>query len=204
MIAERRAAKKGLEKTSRKLFLLVGAELVAVLGLASFMMIQTFVLKGSLADVNGQVISLQSTLQTIRRLETAQAQIRPKVTLLKQAQENLLDWHAILQELSTCLPSQTWLTSVEVVTPVRKGKETEGEGQDVNFAGISASQQLVGDTMLRLLQYPRFDRIELRFTQSREIENRLAVEFQFVAKLKPLHPEKQKTPKEGEASNAQS
>ncbi|MCC6444275.1 MAG: PilN domain-containing protein [Armatimonadetes bacterium] len=202
MIAERRAAKKALETTTRKLFYLVGLEMLVALCLVSFMTVHMFSLRGHMADLEGQMTALEPTIHKIQSYEKSLAEIRPKTTLLHEAQENLEDWHSTLQRLSMSLPAETWLTTVEVADTARGKSGAADEGKDINFAGVSASQGLVGEAMLRLLDYPRFERIDLKQTQQRDVENRVAVEFQFTARLKPLHPEK-KAEKEA-ATNEQS
>ncbi len=88
------------------------------------------------------------------------------------------------------MPEKTWLTSLAT----RQAPAGSGDQQSivpaVTLSGVSASQRLVGETMLSLNRFPEFRRVDLAFTQDSGDEKCTTLRFQIVAKVNSQEPKK--------------
>ena len=195
MIAARRAEKKRLEKLISTVFLVIVGELVVTLAVVGFMTARVHATNLAIRDLDTRLTQLQPTVDKIRRYESEIKRLEPRLDLLSESRERTLLWYTILQDLSRSMPEKTWLTSV-ATTSVQSAREgAEAPAPALNISGMSVSQRLVGEAMLRLNQFPEFKRVDLSYTQEGNEECN-TLEFQVIAKLPAQEP------KEGGTSNA--
>jgi Tfp pilus assembly protein PilN len=90
-----------------------------------------------------------------------------------------MKWHEVLVSLKRTVPTRAYLTSLNV----EGGRE---ESQIVRLNGITETQSLVGETMLRLNATKLYESVDLHFTQSNKIGERDTVEFEVAARLPPV------------------
>ena len=181
MIAPRRNEMKRLERGIHTLVLIILAELFAVLTLTAVMSARTVGTKSRTADLEAELAKLQPIVGKIEFYEKASEALQPKVELLDSARDRTMRWHHMLQALSTTMPNNTWLTRIATVSS-QQGSESNITALSVN--GISTSQNLIGETMLRLNSYKGFDKVDLHFTQRGAVGKRQVLEFEIGAGLK--------------------
>ncbi|MDO8684939.1 MAG: PilN domain-containing protein [Armatimonadota bacterium] len=181
MIAIRRSEKKRFEANMRRLLVIILAEVVAGIILGGWFTVSMCNTRARIADLDIQLQKLRPTVRKIEDYEAATAKLRPKLELLEDAKTRTLRWRNMLAELSEVLPSDTWLTRLDTV--VASGSDTTSGATMVSLNGLSASQNQIGETMLRLNAYPDFERVDLHYTQSAAVGERQAIEFEIAAAL---------------------
>ncbi len=180
MIAPRRAERKRLETNVRRLLLAIVVELVLIAGVAGLMITRIYTTRSMIDDLQVQLTKLQPTVRRIELCEKSTRDLSPKLDTLKGAKAETTTWCRILDQLSISLPENTWLTRIS--TPVGQAAT---KGAVVNLNGFSASQDLVGDAMLRMRDnVSDFASIDLHYTQKGVVGHSTAVEFELAAGIK--------------------
>lgn len=180
MIAPRRVEKKRMESTVRKLVVAILAEAVLIACMTGFMASRIYGTRAMVGDLDVQLTKLQPTVNTIEQYDKSTEELRPKLDTLNQAKDATLLWCRILDDLSASLPDKTWLTRLASNPPQPNASEMV-----VSLNGVSASQELVGETMLRMQTHVTdFSRLDLHFTQKNTIGSLTAVEFEMEAGIK--------------------
>lgn len=130
----------------------------------------------AIEKANQELGQLRPVVERIHALETERGVLIPKLSTLDDAQQATLRWHGILTGLQRCIPGETWLTNFAV--------EAREDQQTLRLNGFTTSQQLVGEAMLRLQQdQEHYSGVDLRYTQSSQVGNQSAVEFELAAHL---------------------
>jgi Tfp pilus assembly protein PilN len=179
MIAARRAERLRLARITRALSLsagMAGALLFAIFATMSARIIATRI---ESARVDSQLARLQPTLDRIAALNQERNILKPKLVVLDNAQTATLRWHSVLADLQRSIPPQTWLIGLAV-------EGARDSDQTVRLNGVTMSQKLVGEAMLRLNQNRLYKAIDLHFTQSGKVGERDTVEFELAAHLQPM------------------
>ena len=184
MIAVRRAEKLRMGKLTRILLLLIIGEVAIGLLLFSFMTARVYSANRTIGELDQKLKKVQPTVDKILYYENQIKSLTPRLDLLADSKEQTLFWYTILQNLSQSMPAQTWLGSLST------NQISTGSGKDVkvsttlNLRGTSISQRLVGETMLRLNQFPEFEKVDLNYTQGGAIEKSNTVDFEMAIRLK--------------------
>jgi Tfp pilus assembly protein PilN len=184
MIAARRAEKARLETHMRVALCVIAAELAIMLGVLSFMTARVYSTSRAIHRVDQKLAKLKPTVEKIRSYQTEIKKLEPRLDLLADSREQTLFWYTVLQDLSRSVPANTWLCSMTTVRPVVSGPNAANQqpgSPTVTLRGTSVSQRLVGETMLRLNQYPEFRQVNLSFTQKGGTEDFQTVEFEIAA-----------------------
>jgi Tfp pilus assembly protein PilN len=193
MIATRRSEKKRFERNMRRLMAVVLAEVVVGLVLGGWF---TARIIGTRDRINNMDVQLQKLRPTVKKIEDYEAEtgkMRPKLELLETAKGRTLRWYNMLAEMSSVLPSQTWITKLESVDPgVQQGQPSENGASTVNITGVAPNHNQVGDTMLRLNSYPDFEKVDLTYTSTEMVGKQQATGFSISIAMK-----KDEKPKEG-------
>lgn len=220
MIAARRAEKHRLEQNTRKLVYGVVGELGLILVAVSFMLAHLITTQTHVGVLDAQLKNLQPKVDEIKQLESDTAALQPKVQVVETAQQDTLYWYSALQNLALSLPAKTWVTQVStngtpVFTSAPGGQTTASapaaapaapaaatSAASLNVNGMSASQDEVGETMLKINTFPNFSQAVLSSIQKSDIGKTPAVSFQMTVDLKPGTDEDQGTSVPG-GGNAQ-
>lgn len=203
MIAARRAEKAKLEEHVRIMFIVLVGEFAIMLALLSFMSARIYGTGRTADELDQKLKSVQPTVEKIRYYNGEITKLGPKLDLLADSREDTLLWRNILQRLGHDMPAKTWLGSVSSVSAVANSSpggavdSSKSGGPQLLLRGVSANQALVGETMLRLNQFPEIDRVDLNFTQKGSSNTIDTVEFDIAATLK-----QNKSAKGGSSSNA--
>jgi Tfp pilus assembly protein PilN len=192
MIAARRAEKHRLEQNTRKLVYGVLAELGLILVAVSFMLAQLITTQTHIGVLEAQIKNLQPKVDDIKQLESSATALQPKVQVLDTARGDTMYWYSAFQSLAQSLPSKTWVTSVTTAgtpsgaaTPGVPAAANSSGGGTLTVAGVSSSQDEVGQAMLKINSFPNFDQAVLGSLQKSDIGKVSAVNFQMTIQLKP-------------------
>lgn len=203
MIAARRAEKHRLEQNTRKLVYGVVGELGLILVVVSFMLAHLITTQTHVGVLDEQLKNLQPKVEEIKELEADTTTLQPKVQVLDMARGDTLYWYTALQNLTLSLPPKTWITSVSTNgTPVLATSSSSGtqaptqtassstssgssSSAALTVAGMSASQDEVGQAMLKMNTFPDFDQAVLGSVQKSDVGKVPAVSFQLTVQLKP-------------------
>jgi len=71
-------------------------------------------LEEKMAVVEGKIIDINDQLKSLKGIEVKKTQIEERLTKLDQAFNQDLEWVMILKELSSVIPNNTWLTSLDI------------------------------------------------------------------------------------------
>jgi Tfp pilus assembly protein PilN len=144
---------------------------------------QIFATGASLHAVEQDLTRLKPALDQLARVQQEREVLKPKLLTLDKAQADTTKWHQVLCSLRQTVPNRAWLTSLSV----EGGRE---ENQTVKLNGITETQSLVGETMLRLNATKLYQAVDLHFTQSGKVGEHDTVEFEVAAHLPPVEKPK--------------
>lgn len=168
MIAARRAEKKKLEQRVRAAFLVIIAGVALGLGVLSYMAARVYTAGQHSESLDQTLSRFQPKVDMIRDYESQISALAPRLELLSQSKGETLLWCSVLQDLSQSMPEKTWLmniTTQRTQTTPAAGKTASAGATVVSLKGVSVSQKLVGEAMLRLNRFPEFQRVDLTYTQ---------------------------------------
>jgi Tfp pilus assembly protein PilN len=178
MISARRAEHLRMLRWLRALSLTASVVGAGFLCAITFVTAQIFSTEVQLNSVSQELARLKPALDRLAQIEQSRNALKPKLMVLSKAQADTTRWYDVLVSLKHTVPTQAWLTSLNV----DGGRD---ENQTVRLNGITESQALVGETMLRLNQTNLYQAVDLHFTQSGKIGDRDTVEFEVAAQLPP-------------------
>jgi Tfp pilus assembly protein PilN len=179
MIAARRAERLRLARATRVLSFGVCTAAALLVAVVAVMGGRILNVKFATARVEADLVKLQPTIERINAINRERALLQPQIAVLGDAVKNTMRWHGVMADLQRSIPPQTWLTNLSV--------ERQAEGQErLRLNGVTVSQKLVGEAMLRLNQNQLYNGVDLHFTQSGKLGERETVEFELAAHLKPM------------------
>lgn len=185
MIAAKRAEKKKLEEHVRIALITVLGLIAIAIGILSFMTARVYGTTHAIRNVDEELRKIQPTVEKIKDYEAQINELMPRLNLLTESRDQTLLWYRVLQNMSYSMPEQTWLTSM--ATKVTSTAGTDGKTDQitvVDLKGLSSSQRLVGEAMLRLNQAPDLDGVDLVYTQIGSATGLNVLDFNITAKLK--------------------
>ncbi|MDH7601494.1 MAG: PilN domain-containing protein [Armatimonadota bacterium] len=180
MIAPRRAEKRKLERDMRRLVAVILVELVCAIALGGWLTARLVATRGRIADLDVQLARLRPTVKQIEDYESATRKIKPKLDLLNEARERTLRWHRILDALTSSLPKPSYLTRLTTNQSTGRGESSP----TVALTGITVSQAIIGEAMLRLSSVPDLVQVDLNYSQPTSVNGAPAIEFELGAKMK--------------------
>lgn len=180
LIAARRAERRRKELIRGALTRGMVFVAVATLFAMAFMSVSMQITRNRIADVDQQTAMLQDTVHQVERLQASMAAIQPRVATLLRAQNAINRWRSVLQEVSTSLAPDTWITSFA---------SRPAPDQGFTITGQTKSQALVGRTMLNMNQQQSIQSVTLAYTQSNANKNNplmpSVVSFEMAGALHP-------------------
>jgi len=190
MIATRRAERRNLERQVRMAGLIVLCMVVAGFAVLSFMTACIYATDRTISKLDKQLATIQPTVKQIADYEAQTKELQPRLQLLADSREKTLLWYSIMQDLSRSMPANTWLTDVTTVKTMQvsaptgeSAAQTRTQKVSLKLRGTSTSQMMVGETMIRLNNWPEFERVDLSYTQQGGREDATTVEFEINAPL---------------------
>lgn len=187
LISARRAERVRLTRVTRGLLAGIAGTTVVGFGAFSLLAFQLLAVNAHFGDVQAKLIKLRPILKQIEADQAERAALQPKILTLTEAQKKTQRWYDILEGMKRAIPEETWLTNLAV----EKGAvDTPGA---LRLTGTTVSQTRVGETMYRLTQQPNYyKKVDLRFTQTNQVDTHSEVAFELVAQLVGTEPEKKK------------
>jgi Tfp pilus assembly protein PilN len=176
MISARRAEHLRMLRWVRALGLTAVVAGAGMVGANIFVRAQIFSTVFALRAVDEQLARLKPALDRLAEVQQAREALRPKLLVLGKAQDDTMRWHRVLVSLKRTVPRTAWLTSLNV----EGGRD---EAQTVRLNGITQTQTMVGETMLRLNGTKLYESVDLHYTQSGKMGERDTVEFEVAARL---------------------
>jgi Tfp pilus assembly protein PilN len=134
--------------------LLVGVALIYF-----YMMVETRLAAGQIADVDAQLSdpALADKIGRIQFVETSIVSLKPRVELLEKVHDSEAAWIRILRDVSGCIPSNVWVTHI--------ASQRVDKGQSLSIKGRAFNQREIGEFMLALDE-PEWSGVpKLGFTQ---------------------------------------
>jgi len=167
-------------------------ELVAVLAILSFVTARIHAANRTIGRLDVELTKILPTVEKIKYYEQETKKLEPNVNLLADSRERTLLWCAVMQNLGRSVPEKTWLTSIDSVrsaptATAASSEQAEAPKVTVKLRGTSINQRLVGETMLRLNQFPEFERVDLNYTQNGRSQEPDTIDFEVAALLKSVN-----------------
>ncbi|MGB9588054.1 MAG: PilN domain-containing protein [Armatimonadota bacterium] len=187
MIASRGAERKRLEKLVCITLLVILSEIVIALFVLGFMTTRVYTANREIGELDRKLAKIKPTVDKIHSYEAEISRLQPRLTLLANSREQTLVWYSLLQDLAQSMPANTWLSAMSTTHSTVSSNTTGSQpapSLTVNLRGVSTSQALIGETMLRLGQFSEFERVDLDYTQNSPGRAAECVEFQLTAKMK--------------------
>jgi Tfp pilus assembly protein PilN len=102
--------------------------------------------KGEIAQVEGELTSpeLAESVARIQFLEQQTKELAPRVQLLEKVHSSESEWIRILQDISSCIPSNVWIGQLD--------SQRNDKNQTVSLRGKAFTQRDIGAFMLELDQ----------------------------------------------------
>jgi Tfp pilus assembly protein PilN len=144
---------------------------------------QIFSTGAALNVVDRELARLKPALDRLAEVEHAREALKPKLMVLGKAQGDTMKWYDVLISLKRTVPIRAWLTSLNV----EGGRD---ENQTVRLTGVTETQAMVGETMLRLNATRLYQAVDLHYTQSGKVGDHDTVEFEVAAHLPPVEKPK--------------
>ncbi len=162
----------------------VQVALMATLGIGALCLVTTagLMLDGARLNMRGaaleqQIKDLEPLVAELDQNKAEIAVMQPKVKTLEEAQTASAQWGRVLAHMTTNTPEGTWLTNVKAF------QQDRTKPMVLTFKGVSKSQDLVGDLILRLELSPDLEKAALKYTQPRPAEGQTLTEFEVEAEL---------------------
>lgn len=178
-----------LEGNIRRIFFVMSGLFIAAIVLFTVLSAQWFRTKGEINDLNDELSKLAPTVKKIQDFDSKTATLTPKINLYGEARAHTLRWYSYLQVVAHSLPDHTWLTRIATLPAPNDTSSSQASvpNTQVTLGGVTMSQQLVGDTMLRLNSYrDLLNAVQLHYTQKGQVGKVPTVEFEVGTDIKDL------------------
>lgn len=190
MITARRAERKRLEKLIRVALVVIFCEAVLVLLVFGFMATRLLTASWAIDRLDRKLEELEPTVTAMKEYESGLEELKPRLDLLELSKSETLLWYDVLRDLGWSMPESTWLNSLTAVKTQPEGSPEQSSQRPppittITLRGVTVSQRLVGEAMLRLNQFPEFQKVDLNYTQKGTDAELDTLEFQIAALLRP-------------------
>lgn len=184
-----------LQRKERK----VRMAMMGTLGIATLCMVTTAGLMLDAARLNMEAAAMEQKKKELEPLvaeldannEEIEA-LQPRIVSLKEATNFTAQWGRILDHMTTNVPTGAWLTSVKAF------QQDRTKPLVVTFNGISQTNDVVGDLILRIESSDDLENVRLKFTQPKFSSTGKQLEFEVEADVVGT-AEEVDTPKEKKA-----
>lgn len=131
-------------------------------------------LNRDVVDLREEVRSIQPQVDRVRRLTAQREDLERRLDIIRSLDQGRFLSVRVLDNISREVPRYCWLTSVQQL----------GLG-GVTISGITFSNLIVADFMMRLERSEMFANIDLAQTNKGQIDSREVMEFSITAQLTP-------------------
>lgn len=131
-------------------------------------------LNRDVVELREEVRSIQPQVDRVRRLTAQREDLERRLDIIRSLDQGRFLSVRVMDNISRDVPRYCWLTSVQQM----------GLG-GVTITGITFSNLIVADFMMRLERNEMFANIDLSQTNKGQIDNRQVMEFSITAQLTP-------------------
>lgn len=177
LIQEQRLAARRDERRTRSAFIaFIGVSSLTTLGYLG-LLLETESLDSKERTLTAQLQRLKPLMSQIDANEKKFTELGPRIKTLGDAREYTARWDRVLRHLSHQTPAHTWLTAVRCV-----GADPQ-KPVSVSVFGMATSQEPIGEFILRLQNSTDLEKVQLKYTQEKAINNAKGIEFEIDADL---------------------
>lgn len=152
---------------------IVAGVLVAIVGTVVHQQAQIHMLAGEVARVEEESRALAPQIAMVERLSRERADLDMRLSLIDQLSRGRFDSVRLVDELDRSVPDHMWVASMM------------GDGSTITLEGITFSNLIIADFMIRLDRSPLFSNVALG-QSSRGIINEVdVVQFKLTMNLTP-------------------
>ena len=149
--------------------------LVLVIGITAVLeRAKVSALNRDVVDLREEVRSIQPQVDRVRRLTAQREDLERRLDIIRSLDQGRFLSVRVLDNISREVPRYCWLTSVQQM----------GLG-GVTITGVTFSNLIVADFMMRLERSEMFANIDLAQTNKGQIDSREVMEFSITAQLTP-------------------
>ncbi len=131
-------------------------------------------LRSDVSEIRDEVRAIQPQVDRVKKLTAQREELERRLNVIRQLDEGRCLGVRTMDDLSRETPQYLWLT-----------KLTQQGPANVSVEGVTFSNLIVADFMMRLERSPMFAGVDLISTQRGEIDGRQVVQFAVTAQLTP-------------------
>jgi len=131
-------------------------------------------LNNDVTEIQEEVRRLQPQVDRVKRLTAKREELERRLDVIKQLDHDRFLSVRIMDDLSRHMPRYLWIDNVTQLGP----------GQ-VTISGVTFSNLIVADFMMRLERSALFSRVDLSQTEKGDIEEREVIRFSLTSDLTP-------------------
>ncbi len=152
---------------------IVAGVLVAIVGTVVHQQAEIHMLAGEVARVEEESRVLAPQIAMVERLSRERADLDMRLSLIDQLSRGRFDSVRLVDELDRAIPDHMWMSSMI------------GDGSSITLEGVTFSNLIIADLMIRLDRSPLFSNIALGSSSRGEIEEVDVVQFKLTMNLTP-------------------
>lgn len=153
---------------------ILGAVLLIVAGTAVAERAKVHALKNDVAELQEEVRAIQPQVDRVKRLTAQREELEERLGIIQQLDQGRFLSVRVMDDMARQVPRYMWLTSLKQQGPA-----------SVMLSGVTFSNLIVAEFMMRLEQSPLFAKVDLIETKKGTIDDRDVMEFTVTANLTP-------------------
>jgi len=155
-------------------FVMVGVFLVAVVGITVMERSKIASLNRDIARAEEEARRLKPQIDKVNELTRQREELNTRLTIIQDLDKGRFHAVRLMDEVAADIPSYLWLTALK-----------DQNGSKVTMEGVTFSNLVVADLMLRLDRSDIFQNIDLVVTQKGLIDSREVTQFTVTADVVP-------------------
>lgn len=151
------------------------AAVVAIVGAtAALEQAKVSTLDRDVTELREEVRAIQPQVDRVKRLTAQREELERRLDVIRQLDEGRFLSVRVMDDASRQVPSYLWITAL-----------TQQGASRISLTGVTFSNLIVADFMMRLERSPMFADVDLTTTYRGEIDEREVVEFSVTAQITP-------------------
>ena len=131
-------------------------------------------LRGDVTEVQDEVRKLQPQVDRVKRLTAKREELERRLDVIHQLDRDRFLSVRIMDDVSRQLPKYMWFSDL-----------TQNGPGSVTLSGVTFSNLIVADLMMRMEQSSMFANVDLLETERGEIDDREVIQFAITARVTP-------------------
>jgi Tfp pilus assembly protein PilN len=173
---QRLAIRQGRAKARTGMLVFIATTTVSVLG-CGWLFLESENMTSEIARLQNEARKSEPVIKQIEAAQAEVAALGPKLNTLENAIETTGKWETVLSHLTTQTPKGLWLTNVRCVS------SDPSKPIEVNFQGISARLDTIGEFILRMQGCKELENVNLKYTQEKMLASGQGIEFEVNSSL---------------------